>query len=249
MTKGIGEYSGRKHALINQLVSMQVARALTFLPPGSRVLVVDMHAGDSAGAKAIQPDLFAGDESRATPWVAIDAAERMRRNGMLCDLLLFERSHKARTELTTRLAGLDLRISGNHERLLKANGLDQYAFAIVLNDPNGPGRHGDRVLAYLAKAIRRCDFIIVVNEGSLQRLAGVSDEQAAGSFAANVAAARDGHLWRLDAAEWAWRLERRFALRSRMLIGNTAMKARLLLITNAPPMRTPPNFTKIEVQR
>jgi hypothetical protein len=36
--------------------------------------------------------------------------------------------------------------------------LDEYVFALVFNDPNGPGGHGDQILGHLARAIRRAGY-------------------------------------------------------------------------------------------
>lgn len=241
--RGINPASYKKHDLIAQLAAMQTARACTFLGHCDRVAIIDMHAGDAKGAKGRQPDFWRGDESRATALIACDMAAKFRKRGIVCDMLLFERSHAARDALAAQLAAqAKIHIGRNHRALLTWPGLCDYTFAVVLNDPNGPSDHGDEILAHVSRQIPRADSIIVVNEGFLVRLKGVGAVQTE-KFAGDVYRARDQYLWRFDATEWARRLGRRYVLRSKITVGANAMKGRILLVTNAPPERTPRNFT------
>ncbi|HEY1430794.1 MAG TPA: hypothetical protein VGF39_04080 [Stellaceae bacterium] len=252
--KGINLLSHIKHDLLKELAGIQVAIAFIFLRPGDRVLIVDMHAGDAAGAQARQRDFWRGEESRATPFVAIDAAARFARRKIVCDLVLFEKSPEARRALIKRLTeeGHAAHVGGNHKALLNwPVRFADYAYALVLNDPNGPKDHGDEVLARIAREAPKADFLIVVNESACSRVNGVTgnstDPEAprwARSGPEAAEAVKRRHRWRLDPLEWARRLDRSYVLQSKVTVGTKAMQGRILLVTNFIPERPPANFIR-----
>jgi hypothetical protein len=253
--KGINAHSFKKHELVDQLTRMQVARAGNFLRLDERALILDTHAGDAAGIKMDQPDFFRGDESRATPFIAMEAAAKLRKRGVLCDLVLYEKSPRARAELANRLNGEVVYLRGNHRSLLRwdSRRFAIYSWGLLLNDPNGPSDHGDEMLGFVATHVARMDLIIIVNESACERVNGVpglSTNPDAPAWARSpeaAAAVHRKHCWRLDPLEWARRLHRRTVLEANRTVGKGAMKARVLLVTNAPPQRTPQNFTRHDV--
>jgi hypothetical protein len=253
--KGINPHSFKKHELVEQVVRMQTARARNFLRRDDRALVIDMHAGDAAGIKMDQPDFFRGAESRATPFIAIDAAARLRKLGVLCDVVLYEKSPAARADLASRLNGELVYLRGNHRSLLRwdTRRFKLYDFALVLNDPNGPAGHGDEMLELLARQVPKADFVIIVNQSACERINGVpgfSTNPDAPAWARSPEAAEAvhrKHSWRLNPLEWARRLHRRTVLEANRTVGIGAMKGRVLLVTNAPPERTPQNFARHDI--
>ena len=255
---GMNSQSHIKHEMFDQLGMMCVARACNFLRPGiDRVLIPDMTAGDAHGAKARQPDFFRGEESRATPLVAIEAAAKFARRGISCDLLLFEKSRAAREALIKLFTEEEIsaHVGRNHNALLNwPVPFASYAYALVFNDPNGPAGHGDEVLVRIAQGIPKADFLIVVNESACDRVNGVTGKSIdpnapawARSGPEAAEAVKRRHLWRLHPLEWARRLGRSYVLQSKFTVGSNAMKGRILLVTNAPPQRTPHNFTCLAI--
>lgn len=239
--KGENPASFVKHEAIERLARGQVARARLFLNAGDHVAIIDMHAGDGRGVVQPEPDLFRGDESTATPILATGIGEALRRDGYRCDVLLCEKNRDRRS-LLTPLAERGAQILGNHATLPPLD----YRWALVFNDPNGHGAHGDDVLRRVAQEVPKADFLIVVNEASLSRHIGVNPEQEPGSFAANVAASATKHAWRLAPPEWARLLGRRQVIVSKSTYGRNAMKGRILLVSNAP-QRTPRGYSLVSL--
>lgn len=81
--KGENPASFVKHEAIERLAKGQVARARLFLNAGDSIAIIDMHAGDGRGVVQPAPDLFRGDESTATPILATEIGQSLRRDGNL----------------------------------------------------------------------------------------------------------------------------------------------------------------------
>jgi hypothetical protein len=157
-----------KHEEIARLAKMQAARARNFLKRGDRAVIIDMHAGDGHGVTGRQGDLFSGFESTATARLAIEIAAVLRDHGIVVDVYLCESAKDRRHSLQV-FAGRAT-ILRDHRKLPP---LGIYSWGLVLNDPNGPSKHGVDIMQRLAGEVPRIDFIIVVNEGACGRIAGV----------------------------------------------------------------------------
>lgn len=248
--KGENPDSFQKHERIAQLAKMQAARARNFLRPGARVVIIDMHAGDGHGVTQPQGDLFRGSESTPTARLAIEISTAMReaRPDVTVDVFLCEKVRKRRKSLEPFSGSAT--ILTDHRKLPP---LGRYAWGIVFNDPNGPSKHGVELMQRLAGDIARLDFIIVVNEGALGRIAGVRGASTDGNApiwatdADRARAIKDRYAWMTNPSQWARRLGRRHVLSSQSLYGSRAMKGRILLVTNAAPQRPQRNFSSVAV--
>ena len=241
-TKGVNQTSFIKHEQIARLARAQANMARLFLVPGERCVIIDMHAGDGRGVLHPQPTLFWGDESTATPILAVEIGETLRRDGYACDIILCEKNRECRQRLSSILIDHDVTILGDHSTIPPLN----YRWGLTFNDPNGHGKHGDDTLRRIACEVPRSDFLIIVNEASLRRSNGLKPDQEPGSFAATVFASTERHMWRLAPQEWAKLLGRRHVLMSQSTYGAYAMKGRILLVTNSP-QRTPYGYNIISL--
>lgn len=237
--KGESEFSGIKHASIERIIRGQEAIARRILPFDASIALTDMHAADGFGSKAIQLDLLRGGESKATAVQIVECALRLRRAGYhAVEVYLCEKNNSRRTLLAARFRDVPgLRILKDHSELPSFR---PFIWALILNDPNGPGDHGDDTLQRIAKECRRADFLIVVNEGACERILGVRQPSANPKAVrwsrdpASIAAQHARIAWRLKPDEWGRRLGRRSVMVARSLYGCRGMKGRILLVSNAP---------------
>lgn len=239
MSAGVGrsKATSQKHHLIRRLAEGQAALALvSVLSKGGRAVVVDMHAGDGKGVEADQGELFYRSESRATPVIAASIAGMLRSRGVSCDLIFCERSKKAREKLWP-LAEKHQAIIVRRHQDIKTQG---YAWGLILNDPNGPGDHGDETLTRIARDMPRADFILVVNEGAIWEILSVKTPSSNPNAlpwnrsVESIAAQHQKVQWRLDPEAWGLLLHRSAVLASHTLIKSNRMKGRILLVSNRP---------------
>jgi hypothetical protein len=243
--KGISEDSFIKHAELKRLALAQTYKALNSVlkAPRSCAAIIDMHAGDGNGVPKPQGELFESNESHATPVIALEIAQELRAAGKICDVFLCEKVDKQRERLEPLAQRYDAALLGDHNTL-REELRKGYQWALVFNDPNGPREHGDAVLQWLARKIPKSDFIIVVNEGAIEeRILNVikpSTHPQAPKWCRTwegIAEVHAKYRWRLNAINWALRLERNCVLRASSRFGKHAMKGRILLVSNSPITR------------
>jgi hypothetical protein len=241
--KGSSEESYIKHEQIRRLALGQAAIALrTLLRNGGKVRIADMHAGDGIGVEPSQFRLaFMPQDSAATPLITYDVAKLLREHGVGVDHYLCEINSRTRKRLARLARNMGAKLISDHAELPDIVG---YRWGLYINDPNGPGKHGDATLTRIARRERTSDFIIVVNESALSRIAGVKTPTPGFSWARtpeDIAAFQENHAWRSDPGEWAKRLHRSSVLASRSTYGSHAMKGRILLVSNCC-QNTPPGY-------
>lgn len=200
---------------------------------GDHGVIVDMHAGTGQGidiAKG-QPDLFRDNISDATPALAC----RFGREGARPAKVILCESVFDRRELIRMLYGNQAEVLSSNALLLRMD-FSGFAWAIVMNDPNGPAGHALEVMRHIAKQIPHSDFVINVNESALSRLAGVRpDGEDAGANAALIRACREKapqYAWMLDYEEWRLRLGKRNKACARITVNHRAMRGRVILVSN-----------------
>lgn len=225
---GKGQRSHQKHHLIKQLLQPQIA--ILSMKIGRGGLLIDMHAGDGQGVPKPQVDLFGMDDSEATAALCDRLAAQWQAEVVLCETRI-DRREALRDQFPAA------RVLTSHNQVPKVIDVGAYPWVIVLNDPNGHSRHGIDVLMHLAEVNRRSDFIICVNEGSLQRHLGVADSgddvgKANGSMIEACRHAKHDYEWMLDRDRWRELLRKRHGVSARFLCGTKAYKGRVMLLSN-----------------
>lgn len=225
---GRGEQSHHKHHLIEKLLQPQIA--ILSMKIGRGGLLIDMHAGDGHGSPKPQVDLFGLDDSEATAALCVRLAAQWQAEVVLCETRA-DRRDALRDQFPAA------RILASHNRLPKSIDVGAYPWVIVLNDPNGHSRHGVDVLIHLATTNPKSDFIICVNEGSLQRHLGVADSgddlgKPNTRMLEACRHAKHGYEWMLDRDRWRELLRKRHGVSARFLCGTGAYKGRVMLLSN-----------------
>jgi len=230
-------------------LSAQAAKAaVAFRGAG---VIVDMHAHDGGQVESSQISLFDDPSGTSSAAMALLTAQRHR-----CDLVLCERNRQRLSQLRARIGsqaaarGVKAQFLNNHHKLLDLDWA-QWSWAIVLNDPNGPSEHGLDVMAHIAAQQRlRADFVVMVNEGAVLRIAGVCDEVQHTDFghtngAQIIALRKKRHVyeWMNDADQWRERLGKRYVARSTYVTNGKGYRGRLLLLSDSLANLNPEMFT------
>lgn len=226
---GKGENSYKKHDLMQHAAGAYIGKNNYH---GGNGIIIDMHAGDGVGVLLPQPDFFRPAISDASPKIAA----RMAADCIPpADIVLCEKKVARRAELKAQLGAMPfLTILGNNAEVLRLS-LEEYEWAVVLNDPCGHGGHSIEVMQEIARRIPRSDFIVAVNEGSLRRHLGLT-ASTNGSALARVRASyatKEQYRWMLSHDEWRNRLGKRKVFIARNLIANRAFQGRVLVLSNA----------------
>ena len=113
--------------------------------------------------------------------------------------------------------------------------LENYEWAVVINDPCGHSGHAVEIMQEIARRIRRSDFIVAVNEGGIRRhlnLTEVLRDHALASVRASYET-KEQYRWMLSFDEWKVRLGKQYILVARNVVANKAFQGRILVISNA----------------
>ena len=233
---GIGPKSYEKHFLIKNACSAQIA--ILDLKIGGRGVIIDMHAGDGNGAALPQMDMFREATSEASPVLA-ERLARCCHNPGYADVILCE-SHPQRRNHLKEQFGTRVHILSNNKNLLNYD-FSCYAWGFVINDPCGHSGHAVDVLEFLSVSLPKADFLIVVNEGSLNRHLGLKlpRKEKEGSLVQHAYESKERYAWMLDPQNWRRRLQRRSVVSYAATINNRAFRGRVLIVTNyvAEPLR------------
>ena len=243
---GRGKYSHQKHELIERVAKAQVAIAglPRVLPRGSRIVLIDMMAGDGTGVPTEQISLFDEErrgESLPTPGILIEkCVPILEQRGHQPTVILCERNRQNRAKLTARY-GQRATILNNCRELGKLPS-GRFDYALVIVDPNGPADMNVDILAHLSDAVAKADFVIVVNEIAIRRHHGLRPPEE--QMHANVkgsAASRELYVWQLEPQSWLHHIGRQQILVCHHTFGANGMMGRILLATNFA-QRPPANF-------
>ena len=233
--------SWEKHELMRRALQAQAAKAQMAI--GGLGVIVDMHAHDGCGVTAPQVDLFNDSESTSSATLAFRVAKK---HG--CDLVLCEKDKARMAVLQHRLGDEPLYLTNNQKLML----LDwtYYAWAIVLNDPNGHSEHAVPVMQHIARQRNlRSDFIVMVNESSLRRHINVApssdtdDEHCNAPAIKGSRAAAAGYAWMLQPEQWRRQLFKRYVAHSAETTRGKAYQGRLLVLSDSLAHLNPEMFT------
>lgn len=208
-----------------------MGRQLPVLAKRGHGLIIDMHAGDGEATPHIQGDLFNGGALITTPHLALSMADRWGADVWLC-----EKSHRPRAALLAAY-GRRAEVVANHDRLMqRLPSIGAYPWVIVLNDPNGHGRHGVEVMQAIARENPCSDFIINVNHHTIRRHLGVGAKDNTGNaFALAVEATKEHYAWMLVPANWAQRLDKRQQMATQVMRLSADMASQVILVSNFIP--------------
>lgn len=192
-------------------------------------LLVDMHAGDGMGVPNPQFDLFQTNHSMSTPAMAIKLAQNIG-NGTV---ILCEKQQDLRAKLST--AYPTAHMCGNNTHVLPMI-LPHHTWALIINDPNGYAGHSIATMQQIAGTIAS-DFVIVFNEGALERLCGMNDSidwshMLHGTFISNIRNAKKQYAWMLEPQNWGKKLTRRYVARSIRKNASSGFRYRILVVSN-----------------
>ncbi len=217
--------------LIGRALGAQVAKAAKAFR--GRGVIIDMHAHDGGGVPTPQIELFTDMSSTSSASMAVSAATRYG-----CDVVLCERKRDRLKALKARFADRAAYLS-NHFLLLDFD-WRRYSWAVVLNDPNGPSEHGLDVMTHIGSMPRLAsDFLVMINDGALARIAGVREHCATDVSYGNGAAIiglrekKSLYAWMRNPLEWQKRLGKSQVAFSRDVTNGKGYRGRLLVITNS----------------
>ena len=145
---GFSDASDKKHRILWRAAYGQ-ACAYRITHPGTRGLIIDMHAADGEGVAMSQLELFGPSPTYPTPLLATRLAETIGN----ADVFLCEKKTRARILLSSKFPKAT--ILKNHESIMPAL-RSEHRWALVLNDPCGHADHGIDTLSSLPPA---CDLI------------------------------------------------------------------------------------------
>lgn len=221
--KGQSERSWCKHDQIEKMIGRQAP----ILTKKGRGCIIDMHAGDGQETPHPQPDFFAGGSLKTTAAIAIVAGRRWN-----ADVLLCEQNTIRRKALETAY-DLYARVIGHNARLLdRKTELTDYAWLMVINDPNGYAEQGVEVMAGIADLNPVSDFIINFNRRSLTRPLGLTNPDHPSPLVRGSYRSGMEHKWMLSPDEWRKRLGKRYVLATTPVSLSSAMESQILLVSN-----------------
>jgi hypothetical protein len=223
---GKTESSWIKHDILNKVATAQIS-AYRHTHPQERILLIDGNAGDGEGVDKMQPDLFLGlCASHPTPEILTNIAARIGN----ADVVLCERNFDKRVRLHKRFP--DAIILENHSKVPEAL-MPRHHYALWVSDPCGYSTHGVPHMRRVADCLR-CDFIVVFNEGALERLMATNE--------ARWETARDRWTPMIDPQWWMERLNKPLLSRTRVIYQSRGFHYRVLVLSTflAEGARRPP---------
>jgi hypothetical protein len=222
---GYSDRSYLKHQELKYLLRAQ-ANAYWVHHREARILLIDTNAGDGRGVRKAQMSIrFDGDEGEgefSEPTALVQA--RLHGEIGAAGLMACEKNPERRLSLRREILSLvpSAIILDDNQRLLNVD-FNPYDYALVVCDPCGYSErelHWE-VLQHIASRPRlRSDFIFTHNRSAWGRLMGMSDESKPFEPQA-VRAVRQSkakYVWQMDLEQWAARLNRNGAARTRIAI-------------------------------
>jgi hypothetical protein len=235
---GKSDHSWEKHWLMRKAIGGQLGVASMRF---SSIAIVDMHAHDGSDATHPQVTLFGDVDGTCSAKLAFDAANRHNAELFLCE------KKRARMESLRDRFGEGPTYLPNHDLLCKVD-WTAFDYVLVLNDPNGHAGHGVETIKHIASVSGLVsDFIIMVNESSLSRHRGVSNEVDLNEtpMVRGCRLKRDGYTWMIDRHKWREILRKQNIATSRTLTrGGGAYQGRMHVIANYLSDTTKKEFFK-----
>ena len=213
--RGKSDRSWIKHDLFIKAVGAQVA-AFRWRFPDAKMLLIDGNAGDGDGVPMRQLDWINDAQSRPTPQLLADLARK--HNATLC---LCERNRAKRKLLAVRFPGVN--IVSSHAEAAKV-ALDGFNYVLWLSDPCGPAGHGVEHMRKVAMQVLRSDFVIALNEHTLERFVGAAHSPFWKPHQKYVPMA--------DPTWWLGELPKRFLARTPIIKQSSNFRYRILVISD-----------------
>lgn len=230
---GQSDRSWNKHQIIAWAAKTQ-GHALNYVFGRSGV-VIDTNAGVGQGVTLPQGDFWEPSQSRSTAEVAVGLASSCGdTTAVLC-----EKNPVKRAALEARFP--DAVILKDHA--LAVNCIQPtHRWGLIINDPCGPRHAGVEHMQSIGRKLPHSDFIIVVNDGALDRIRGVKKEKFRPAMSA--------YDWMQDWGEWRRRIDRKQIAVSRRFSQSAGFNFRLLIVTNflTRAVQTSPLFRTISCE-
>lgn len=235
---GKSAWSYVKHQLMGTVMKSQgAALALKAAQAGARLVIIDMHGGDGEGVERAEPDFFDPSMSVPSPKLATNLAHWLKsQRNVECDVIICERTREKLVTLQAKYP--TAHVVQSHKKMLDLVKKWRPHYAIVMNDPCGPSDQAVDVLAQLSKLILYADFIIVMNETGVQRLAGMRESSSTDDFRPNALqlkaarAARNKYNDYLNPRYWFDILDRRALSRTGLISSSRAFNFRVMVVSN-----------------
>jgi hypothetical protein len=214
---GKSDHSWIKHEMIGSVVGAQVA-AFRRIFPDARMALIDGNAGGGVGVETRQADLFDGvRHSRPTPRLLTELARNHDAAVCLC-----ERDRAKRNILTKEFPAATVVSSHREAAAFAVNPPFQYA--LWLSDPCGYSGHGIEHMRAVALTILRSDFVIVLNQGALERALAVNHSP--------YWRAHQKYTPMLQPPWWLQQIPKRFLARSDLVKQSSNFHFRLLVVSD-----------------
>lgn len=221
---GSSPRSWHKHDTLRRAIDGQVSAFLVRWP-GSRALLIDGNAGDGAGATKDQLDLFSENVSQTTAAMLM----RFAANRENVDVLLCERDAEKRAILSDRFPGAG--IVSDHARAPELL-TDQYGYALWLSDPCGPADQGMEPMQRVSSVVAMADFVIVFNEGALDRMLAEPGSDCPAHIRAAFDTMNDRYAPMRDPRWWATELNRHHLSRTPLYSASQSFRYRIMAVAN-----------------
>ena len=230
---GFSDKSFHKHRVLERIATAQ-ANAFRIHHQQARILLIDTHAGDAQGIGEPQLNFFENEISRPSPLALADIFCSIG----AADLMVCERRAERRESLRKNVSLIvpSVQIFDNNQRLLDVN-LKLYDWALILCDPCGYSSRGEgfpmAVLHHIMSRIPS-DLIATFNQGSVDRIKAVADEPMESDTpqVSGMRKAKQNYMWIEDLSQWAARLNRRCAARSKVVRQSRGFRFRLIVVAD-----------------
>src|SRR5262245_27263852 len=212
---GFSEHSWIKHDLVQKLVAAQV-HAYRARFPDQRILLIDGNAGDGSGVAKAQQDMFQTSMSRPTAQLLTELAKSIGN----CDVVLCDKDKGKRFKLMHRFPFA--MVVERHQDILDCV-RPQHCYGLWLSDPCGYAQHGIPWMRAITRLLL-CDFVVVFNEGSLNRMLSTKAE--------NWRTHRQLYSGMAEPSWWLTQLNKRYLARTQLIPASAGFRYRLLVLAN-----------------
>src|SRR5262245_2464497 len=220
-----------KHNFVAKIAASYIAAYRT-RHPDDRILLIDGNAGDGKGVEK-DVDLFDRSiMSKPTPQILMDCAEFAAN----ADIVLCEMDQHKRKELWKQFP--ETTIVASHPEIISQ--LRPYhRYAVWISDPCGPKGHGIEQMRQINRRVM-CDFIVILNEGSIKRVMGTTSDKWKTS--------RQLYGSLIDAQWWLTQLDKRWVAQSDVIRASPNFHYRVWAISDflADCTKRPPFTQHIE---
>jgi hypothetical protein len=213
---GKSDHSWIKQGMVGKIVGAQVG-AFRQSFPETKMVLVDGNAGDGLGVELEQGCLFGTNLSRPTPLLLAELSECHNTTLCLCD-----EDREKRASLRSLFPAAT--IFGSHREVADFVLREGFGYVLWLSDPCGPKGQGVDAMCLVATRVRRSDFVIVLNEHTLNQF-----ESAAHS---PFWAKHQKYVPMREPMWWLGKLAKRYLARTSLVKQSPRFHFRVLIISN-----------------